>query len=33
MTDEEVEELIEDMDNDKDGKIGHQEFMEVLMKE
>ena len=31
MTDEEVEELIEDMDNDKDGKIGRQEFMEVLM--
>ena len=33
MTDEEVEELIEDMDNDKDGKIGHQEFMEILMRD
>ena len=31
MTDEEADELIEDMDNDKDGKIGKQEFMEVLM--
>ena len=33
MTDEEVEELITDMDNDNDGKIGHEEFMEVLTKE
>ena len=32
MTDEEVEELITDMDNDNDGKIGHEEFMEVLTK-
>ena len=30
MTEEEVEELIGDMDNDQDGKIGHEEFMEVL---
>ena len=30
MTEEEVDELIGDMDNDKDGKIGHEEFMEVL---
>ena len=32
MTDEEVEELITDMDNDNDGKIGHEEFIEVLTK-
>ena len=30
MTEEEAEELIADMDHDNDGKIGYEEFMEVL---
>ena len=31
MEEDEVEELISEMDVDKDGKIGHSEFMQILM--